>query len=138
MALATINRSSARVIGSKTQFCCPFMSVAAKRSHIIIPTAISSIRQYTIARISPKSYRYNESYVKALESHVELLRKDKVDTETCVKALESQVELLRKDKESLLCRQKDPTLAEIELELSKIELTQVPSSFPTLYMWIFI
>ncbi|KAK1403717.1 hypothetical protein POM88_003322 [Heracleum sosnowskyi] len=130
MALATIHRSSVRVIGSKTQFCCRYMSVAAKPSHIIIPTAISSIRQYNSAQTPSNSY--SATYVKALRSQIELLGKDKVHNETHVKALESQVELLRKSLEELLRRQKDPLLAEIELEMSKIELTQdkkLPSNF---------
>lgn len=87
-----------------------FLSGAAKRSHIIIPTSISSIRQFA----SSTSPKYNEAFVKDLLSKLHNMQGE-------IEMLRKQKDLLMKSKEKEIgsVKRKHPILKEIESEMSK-------------------
>lgn len=121
MASATtlLRRSSAGVIGCGRQVYCRYLSGAAKRSHIIIPTSMSSIRQFATST-SPK---YDEAFVKNLLSQLH-------DLEGDIEALRKQNELLMKPKEEAgTVKRKHPILREIESVMWKTKFTAKVSCY---------
>lgn len=107
MALATslLRRSSACVIGRGTQFYYRY-TVAAKPSHVVA-TSIASVPQVSAAPC--------ETDIRDLASNVQSLR------EVVDRLLIDRKEFLLRNKEKIkVFEGKDPSLKEVESELSKV------------------
>ncbi|KAK1403721.1 hypothetical protein POM88_003326 [Heracleum sosnowskyi] len=123
MASATtlLRRSSAGVMGCGRQVYCRYLFGAAKRSHFVIPTSISSIRQFASSSPPPK---YDAAFVKNLLSKLHDLERD-------IETHRKERELLLKSKEEEVgfVKRKHPILKEIESEMSKTKFNEKDNKF---------
>lgn len=120
MAAATIlRRSSACLIGSGRQVYCRYLSTAAKRSHFIIPTSVSSARRFSSSsplnsneqtvRDSIQQPTNNQPNISEILEEIESVRKEIKS----IRKKEPPVE------EIVVVKEKHPLLKNIELQMSK-------------------
>ncbi|KAL8133178.1 uncharacterized protein LOC141710765 [Apium graveolens] len=143
MAAATILlRRSSACLTSASQFYCRYLSTAAKRSRLFVPTAISSVRQFSSSPVvnniqTPSSdvkpvhtidkqpvnndqlVREILSQLGSMRGEIESLRKANEER----KEESSQAEEEEEEEEVVIVKEKHPLLKQIELVMSKPEFS---------------
>lgn len=129
MAASTIllRRSTACLIGSGSQFYCRYLSAAAKRSHFIIPTSVSSVRRYSSSSPLNSDEPTARDYAQKPANNQPTISKILAEIESVRKEIES----IRKEREEgkkeppieevVVVKEKHPLLKNIESEMSKSE-----------------
>lgn len=148
MAAATILlRRSSAFLTSGSQFYCRHLSTAAKRSRLFVPTAISSLRQFSSSPVVN-----NVQTAKSDAKHVNNINQQPVNNDQLVREILSQlgsmrgeIESLRKaneerkeesspeeeeeEEEVVVVKEKHPLLKEIESVMSKADFRSRVSYF---------
>lgn len=147
MAAATILlRRSSAFLTSGSQFYCRHLSTAAKRSRLFVPTAISSLRQFSSSPVVN-----NLQTASSDAKHVNNINQQPVNNDQLVREILSQlgsmrgeIESLRKaneerkeessqeeeeEEEVVVVKEKHPLLKEIESVMSKADFRSRVSYF---------
>ncbi|KAK1403715.1 hypothetical protein POM88_003320 [Heracleum sosnowskyi] len=138
MALTSVLRnSSSGVISTGSQIYSRYLATAANRSHVIIPTSISSVRQFSSpSKKLSNSKEYSDDQIQQLISDEVLI--DHIITE--LNSMKYELQLLRNDdnfnlmkkgyeriqkpRKVEVVKEKDPFVKEIESEMSKAEFSR--------------
>lgn len=148
MALTSVLRSSSScVISSGSQIYCRYLTTVANRSHVIIPSSISFVRQFSSpSKKLLNSKEYSDDQIQQPDE----VRMDRIITE--LNSMKHELQLIRNDDEKFnsmkkgferipkatkveVVKEKDPFIKEIESEISKAESSrQVSYFFNVLYV----
>lgn len=143
MALTSVLRSSSScVINGGSQIYSCYLATATNRSHLFIPTSISSVRRFSSPskkRSNFKEYSYDQiqqlisdevliehiiTEINSMKQELQWLRDDeKFNT------VKKEFERIPKPKKVEVVKEKDPFVKEIESEISKAEYSRQVSFF---------